>query len=337
MEYKVSVIIPIYNGEKYIEECINSLFNQSIGFENIEVILVDDNSQDNSKNIINILTDKYSNIKSLFLKTNSGTASEPRNKGIASATSDYIMFLDVDDYYYPEMCEKMYNTITAENVDVVTCRYTRGDKINNKKVRHYFFDNKPFFIKVNNIKNFKEILSLGFTTMIWTKIFKKEIITKNNIKFPKGDAYEDVYFTSKFYLHAQDIVLLNDFYGYGYHVRREGNLSFSQKFSENMYSRQFSGFKKIIELIDNFNLLKSEIIIDMTKVFLYTTLNETKQDEFIEYMKPLYKKYKVTTRVGTTNIIFNIIINLFIKMFSLNMDFLKIVSHIMNVYFQRSG
>jgi len=329
MKYKVSVIIPIYNGEKYIEECVNSLLDQTIGFNNIEVILVDDNSKDKSKEVINELTKKYSNIKPIFLKTNSGTASEPRNKGIASASSDYIMFLDMDDYYYPEMCEKMYNTITTENVDVITCRYTIGDKSNYRKVKNYFFDNKSSFIKVNNINDLKEILSLGFSTMIWTKIFKKDVILKNSITFPVGDLYEDVYFTSKFYLHAQGIVLQTDFYGYGYHVRRDGDQSFSQKFSENMYNRQFSGFKKVIDLInDDFNMMKSEIIIDMTKIFLYTELNKTKQEEFIEYMKPLYKSYKITTRVGTANIIFNIILNLFIKSFSLNMNILKLIKRI---------
>lgn len=331
MNYSISVIIPVYNGAEYIEECVNSLRNQSIGFENIEVILVDDNSKDNSKEVITKLSDEFSNIKPIFLKSNTGTASGPRNKGILNAQGDYIMFLDMDDYYYPDMCKKMYETIVSESVDVVSCRYTMGDRNNFTKVKNYFFDSKPSFIKVGNVYEFPEILSLGFSTMIWTKIFKKESVLRNNIEFPVGDLYEDVYFTSKFYLHADGIVLLTDFYGYGYHVRRDGDQSFSQKFSENMYNRQFSGFKKVIDLIgDDFNMIKSEIIIDMTKIFLYTELDDNKTNEFIDYIKPLYKSYDITTRVGTTNVIYNIAINVFIKIFSLNCGLLKLLSRFLN-------
>ncbi len=331
MNYSISVIIPVYNGAEYIEECVNSLRNQSIGFENIEVILVDDNSKDNSKEVITKLSNEFSNIKPIFLKSNTGTASGPRNKGILSAQSDYIMFLDMDDYYYPDMCKKMYETIVNESVEVVSCRYTMGDINNFTKVKNYFFDSKPSFIKVGNVYEFPGILSLGFSTMIWTKIFKKESVLSNNIEFPVGDLYEDVYFTSKFYLHADGIVLLTDFYGYGYHVRRDGDQSFSQKFSENMYNRQFSGFKKVIDLIgDDFNMIKSEIIIDMTKIFLYTELDDNKTNEFIEYIKPLYKSYDITTRVGTTNVIYNIAINVFIKIFSLNCGLLKLLSRFLN-------
>ena len=331
MNYKISVIIPVYNGANYIEECIGSLQDQTIGFENIEVILVDDNSKDNSKDVINKLTEQYSNIKSIFLKNNTGTASGPRNEGILNAQSDYIMFLDMDDYYYPNMCEKMYETITKEGVDVVSCRYTMGTKEDYSKVKNYFFDTKSHFIKVDDVNELPEILSLGFSTMIWTKLFRKKSILNNNIEFPVGDLYEDVYFTSKFYLHAKGIVLLTDFYGYGYHVRRDGDQSFSQKFSENMYNRQFSGFKKVIDLIGNdFNMMKSEIIIDMTKIFLYTKLDDIKTKEFIDYIKPLYGSYKITTRVGTTNIIFNIVINIFIKIFSLNCGFLKLLKLLLN-------
>lgn len=331
MNYKVSVIIPVYNGASYIEECVESLRNQTIGFENIEVVLVDDNSKDNSKEVINKLAERYFNIKSVFLKNNTGTASGPRNAGILSAQSDYVMFLDMDDYYYPDMCEKMYETITKEGVDVVSCRYTMGTRDDYSKVKDYFFDTKSSFIKVNDVNEFPEILSLGFSIMIWSKIFKKETILDNNIEFPVGDLYEDVYFSSKFYLHANGIVFLTDFYGYGYHVRRDGDQSFSQKFSENMYNRQFSGFKKVIGLIgDDFNKIKSEIIIDMTKVFLYTKLDDTKIKEFIDYIKPLYGSYKITTRVGTTNIIFNLVINIFIKIFSLNCGFLKLLKVLLN-------
>lgn len=328
MGYKISIIIPIYNAEDCLYECIDSLINQSFDFKNIEVILVDDVSTDNSRDIMENLSNKYNNIKTFYLNENSGTASEPRNIGIQNATAEYIMFLDNDDYYYPEMCEVMYNTITKQDCDVVSCRYTMGDKTNNSKVKNYFFDKKEEIINIENPWDYPDVMSLGFTTMIWTKIFKRDLIIDNNLKFPKGELYEDVYFSAKYYLYSKKIILLNNFYGYNYHVRREGeNISFSQEFSQNSFLKQYYGFKKVInEIPDEFTKLKSEIIIDMTKLFIYSKLDEDTQNNFLEYMKKLYKEYPLTIRIGTANIFINMIINVFIKLFSINTNFTKLIA-----------
>ena len=129
MNYKLSIIIPTYNAENYLLEAINSIKNQSFGFENIEIILVDDNSSDNTKTILKELSQENENVKSIFLNDNSGTASQPRNVGIENASSPYIMFLDNDDIYYPKMCEEMYNAINDNGVDVVSCRYDINSEI----------------------------------------------------------------------------------------------------------------------------------------------------------------------------------------------------------------
>ena len=92
--YKISVIIPVYNAENTLKQAVNSVINQSIGFENIELILVDDNSNDNSRKIIQDYADKYGNVKAIFLRENSGSPSKPRNTGIDNATAPYLMFLE---------------------------------------------------------------------------------------------------------------------------------------------------------------------------------------------------------------------------------------------------
>lgn len=114
-EYKVSVIIPIYNQEKYLDRAINSVINQSIGFENIELLLVDDCSIDNTKEIINNYINMYENIKGLFLEKNSGGASKPRNIGIKNSTSKYLMFLDPDDYYLEDTIKVLFNEIESDS------------------------------------------------------------------------------------------------------------------------------------------------------------------------------------------------------------------------------
>ena len=98
--YKVSVIMPVYNAEEYLGNALDSVINQSMGFENIELILVDDKSTDNSRNIIEEYSNIYYNIKPIFLDENSGCPGIPRNVGIKNASSDYIMFIDNDDEYF---------------------------------------------------------------------------------------------------------------------------------------------------------------------------------------------------------------------------------------------
>ena len=116
----ISIIIPVYNSEKYIKRAFDSLFTQSIGFNNLEVIFIDDASTDDSPQIIEDYSNKYDNVKSFFLNKNSGAAGKPRNVGLSHATKDYIMFLDSDDYLMDNACEILYNEIIKENIDVVS-------------------------------------------------------------------------------------------------------------------------------------------------------------------------------------------------------------------------
>ncbi|WP_082398007.1 glycosyltransferase family 2 protein [Methanobrevibacter arboriphilus] len=101
------------------KKTIDSVINQTIGFENIELIIIDDNSKDNTQQIINEYAKKYSNIKSKYLDENSGYPGKPRNIGIELSTSDYIIFLDSDDYFEKDACEILYEKINSEKADLV--------------------------------------------------------------------------------------------------------------------------------------------------------------------------------------------------------------------------
>jgi glycosyltransferase involved in cell wall biosynthesis len=108
MKYKVSIVIPVYNVESYIEMAFESIKNQTIGFNNIEVIMVNDCSYDNSGKIIEKYANEYDNCIAIHLKENSGAAGLPRNIAIENASSDYIMFLDPDDYYEKNACKTLH-------------------------------------------------------------------------------------------------------------------------------------------------------------------------------------------------------------------------------------
>ena len=103
--------MPVYNAEKELNAAIDSIINQSLGFEKIELIIVDDCSTDNSRNIISDYANEYDNIVPVFLDENSGLPGKPRSLGIKYASADYISFLDSDDEYLKEGLENLYNTI----------------------------------------------------------------------------------------------------------------------------------------------------------------------------------------------------------------------------------
>ena len=128
MEYKVSVIIPVYNADKYLRTAIESVINQTIGFENIELIIVNDNSTDNSRRIIEEYSSKYDNIVDIHLEKNSGYPGKPRNVGIEIANAPYLIFLDADDEYLPEALKRNgINTISA-NLTWETFDYMSQDE-----------------------------------------------------------------------------------------------------------------------------------------------------------------------------------------------------------------
>ncbi|MDA1674359.1 glycosyltransferase family 2 protein, partial [Bacillus cereus] len=115
----ISVILPIYNVEMYIEECLNSLVNQTIGVENLEVIMVNDCSTDSTKSIMDKYSGKYSNFISIHLEKNTGSPSTPKNIGVEQATGEYLIFLDPDDYVPKDAYEKLYKYAQKYKSDFV--------------------------------------------------------------------------------------------------------------------------------------------------------------------------------------------------------------------------
>ena len=125
---KLSIIVPVYNSEKFLNKCINSLINQTI--KNIEIILINDGSSDNSLNICNEFAKKDSRIK-VFSQENSGQATA-RNVGLDNATGEYITFTDADDWVDPDYYEKLLNTALNHNADVACASIIRERKNSNK-------------------------------------------------------------------------------------------------------------------------------------------------------------------------------------------------------------
>lgn len=264
--YLISAIIPTYNGDKILKNSIESIINQSLGWKNIELIIVDDGSTDkNTKKIISDYQKKYpENIKPIFLDKNSGYPGKPRNIGLKNATSDYIIFLDHDDYYLKDGLEKLYHAIIKYNSDMVMCnRYTNinGKKIKNMKV----LKNDLINISPLNHQNHLDLLwqiNIGYC---WANIYKKEFIQKNNIKFPNHTYAEDIYFYMKILKYSKKITVLPKNIVYVHNIHDN---STSTSHSEKFIKHNIKGFNHINNLIQDFNLNINNILNTEIEILL---------------------------------------------------------------------
>ena len=204
---KVSVIVPIYNVEKYLEKCINSLLSQTL--EDIQIILVNDGSKDNSGNIAKEC-EKNNKNRIIYVEKENGGLSDARNYGLKYATGDFIAFLDSDDYIEKNAYEEMYNKAIEENADYVECDFI------------WEFPNKIRVDKQYPYKNKKEMLSF-VRVVAWNKLIKSQLITDNNLEFPKGLRYEDVEFTYKLIPFINKFAYVDK--PFIHYVQREGSIA----------------------------------------------------------------------------------------------------------------
>lgn len=186
---KISVIIPVYNAELYIKECLESVINQTI--DDIEIICIDDCGVDNSIKIVEQYAQKDSRIKIIKYKGNRGVG-PARNIGIYTATGDFTIFLDSDDYFIEnDILEKLYKKAIKTNADFAMFNY---DNWKNEFSEKLAISNDT--LKVT-LKNFNKVLN-NFPIVVWGKLFKTSFLKKKNLLFINTkDIHEDVGFTMK--------------------------------------------------------------------------------------------------------------------------------------------
>lgn len=186
------------------------MINQSFGFDRIELILYDDYSSDNTRLLIKEYCETYKNIIPIFSNKNSGFPGKGRNEGIKNATADFIMFMDNDDEYDKDICEKLYYEINSTKCDLVVCDFLNISKTNQTKSNFIYH----FGEEMNEKVIFHDENTIYFSCrLIWTGIFKKKIILENNIKFPEDSLSEDVYFLSLYNLFAKKTIYLKEYIG----------------------------------------------------------------------------------------------------------------------------
>lgn len=252
---KISVIVPCFNAEGYIRRSINSVLNQSIGFENIELILYDDCSTDSTRNIILEYAKKFENIIPIFSDENSGYPGKGRNEGLKIASSDYIMFLDSDDEYDDEICETLLNEIINEEADLVSCSYYNDDSLSKTEGYHLYYCNNNE-VEVNGKFVFNSRFQLNSGGVIWTCIYKRSIISENDIKFLEKGLCEDEYFLIQYYYYANKVIYLKSYFGITRHVQND---SASSSYTLNEIRIAQNNIKDLFTRIKNENLIFSQI------------------------------------------------------------------------------
>jgi len=228
MQPLLSIIVPIYNVEQYLDRCIQSILNQT--YQNLEIILVDDGATDCSGAIADSYAAKDKRIK-VFHKENGGL-SDARNYGLEHVTGDYILFIDSDDFIVNIMCERLITVASSNNADIVSCNYYiyRGDddiSIHNMSVQ----DDKRTFTGMDMLRYYLLKTEPFDLNVVWNKIFKLDLFNGvEPVRFPKGRVQEDNFTIFRLFLNANSIVTVNE--PLYYYVQRAGSImaNFTRRF-----------------------------------------------------------------------------------------------------------
>lgn len=297
----ISIIVPIYNVEKYVKKCIESIINQT--YKNIEIILINDGSKDTSLSICKDYKNKDKRIK--LINQENGGVSKARNKGLNIAKGEYIVFIDSDDYITKNYIEKLLNAAIETGADVVESNYIRiedsGKIIEKSNIKNYYSKNN---YEIN--KGFLE--NIFFKNMLWNKIFKKSVI--KNLKFKDYKTSEDFEFLVNVYLNTNIKVNIEDYLYY--YVNRNGsicNQTFSEKTLDVIYARE-----EVFKLYKNLNYTNlceyiSLKIINLIYFFYEDVkkIEKSKRKVIRDELKRKFRKYykiaiKSNVRIGGLNL-----------------------------------
>lgn len=311
--YKISVIIPVYNAESTLKKAIESVISQNWKddfFEDVEIILVNDNSSDSGLNIIKEYASKYNNISYFTFKDNSGFGGRGRNKGIELSTGEFIILMDNDDIYLENAFITLYDIIIKENSDLVGANY-KTDTF--KKDRLYCPKGYNKNRTLNPTKN-QQIFDIITTTCSfapWAKIYRKSFLEENNIKFLEDTQFDDAEFFIKCLLYANKFTIIPNDYVYMYYTYESSQVRLHDKIH---FDARLNTMKQINNLIKNHGLNGDAFIMHclMDLFLMVANLNGSKKEK-IEVFEELYdfeKNFdKIIIPKTELNILNNAILN----------------------------
>lgn len=312
---KVSIIVPVYGVEKYIDKCLDSLVKQSL--KEIEVIVVNDGTKDSSQKIIDKYVKKYPDKIKSFIKENGGQGSA-RNYGLEKVSGEYIGYVDSDDFIEKDMYKKLYNKAKEKDYDIVVCgNYNVSEDYQNKNVDVF----------INNYNTDLENIFFG-KMAVWNKIYKRDILIKNKLEFKEKVWYEDLAFTLKAIMNSNTFAFIDEpLYDY---LIREGstmnnsnvqrNLEILDAFNDILsyikHNKKEEYFSKIEFLaIDHIYI---SAIVRVLKADADKNIKKETIEKLIDYMNKKFPNYKSNKYINTLSKNRKIIYKLInMKMYSL--------------------
>lgn len=209
---KVSVIVPVYNVEKYLSKCLSSLEAQS--YKDFEVIIINDGSPDQSQDIIDVFVEKNHNFRTYKIE-NRGLGGA-RNFGLSKSQADFVSFLDSDDYLSPYFLEKMMTKLEEDDSDIVVCNtYDVNEKNGELSPYACTFKNNPTSLMQEKTILFNRVSA-------WGKVYKRSLFVEHDFAYVAREWYEDMRLTPKLYLQAEKISYVNEYLIY--YLIREGSI-----------------------------------------------------------------------------------------------------------------
>lgn len=283
---KFSLIVPVYNTEKYLEKCLNSIINQT--FDDYEVIVVNDGSTDNSEKIIDDFCNKYTNIKKL--NKENGGLSDARNKGISVAEGEYLLFIDSDDYIENNLLYNINDIIKEKDYDLIKFGY---DLVYENKIENT--NNFVFDKEYNGEEVFKKMVAnKNPFEMAWLYAYKRSFWNNYYFSYPKGYYHEDLGLTPKIILKAKSFYSI---YYIGYHYVQMG----SSITRGNDYKKIIKRAYDVLYHFDNlYNEINNDedISLETKKIFnsyisnaLIMKIDNLKEKDRKEFIKKLKERH----------------------------------------------
>lgn len=272
---KISFIIPVYNVAAYLPKCLDSVLGQT--FDDIEVICINDGATDDSGKILEEYAASDKRIK--IIKQSNQGLSAARNAGLKIVKSDYVMFVDSDDYIAPDMAEKLLNTMIKENPDVVICsaecvnqlpKDASLDVIEWQSWLQPWFDE---YVKPNGVYDVPKTIKDEFISVVWNKLYKTSLIKNYNIEFPLGLIEEDEYWLWAYMLHCKKYAFINE--RLYFYIQRSGSIMTTRNGNEKVLDileiekRIYELAKKYADINDYQEILADWYIKTIEEILTY--------------------------------------------------------------------
>lgn len=211
MDKLISIIIPCYNVENYIDRCFDSLLKQTIGLDKLEIIFIDDCSTDGTWDKLTAIESSCPESVMIIHFDENGRQGRARNIGLQYASAPYIGYMDSDDWAEPDMYEKLYKMITAYQCDIVKCQSWRDTALPGQELSPKRTGEPDRQFKIDTEEKRKILIACAsIGRSVWDKLFARDFLLQNNIFFPEGVTYEDNFFSALLYFYAEKIYILEE-------------------------------------------------------------------------------------------------------------------------------